>query len=126
MGQENSLFFTYLFLHRLPGELRVQLTNVDHADRRLLVDRVDQLWAHYAKHCHSTVACLDGASSDDESDPIAAILRQGPGSKHFGGKTCQKKGSLAPWVGAPSLAARGISSPPGVAFFSIRPTVIST
>jgi hypothetical protein len=101
MGQENSLLFTYLFLHRLPRELRVLLTNVDHADRRLLVDRVDQLWAHYAKHCHGTVACLDGASSDNESDPIAAILRKGPGGKNFGGKTCQKKGSLVLVGGGP-------------------------
>jgi hypothetical protein len=65
-GQESSLFFTYLFLHRLPRELRVLLRDVDHNDRRLLSERADQLWAHYAKHSHSTMACLEAVSSDDE------------------------------------------------------------
>jgi hypothetical protein len=58
-GQENSLFFTYLFLHRLLRELRVLLTDVDHADRQMLSERADQLWAHYAQRSHSTVACIN-------------------------------------------------------------------
>jgi hypothetical protein len=59
------LFFTYLFLHRLPRELRVLLTDVDHADRWLLSERVDQLWAHYARRSHSTMACIDKVTSEE-------------------------------------------------------------
>jgi hypothetical protein len=33
----------YLFLHRLPRELWVLLTEVDHSDGRVLVDKADQL-----------------------------------------------------------------------------------
>jgi hypothetical protein len=95
-GQENSLFFTYLFLHCLPIELCVLLTDVDHADWRLLSERADQLRAHYAKHSNGTVACIDEISSDDEGEPIAAIRRQGHGSKHFVDKAHLKKGGSAP------------------------------
>ncbi len=101
-GQESSLFFTYLFLHWLPRELRVLLTDVDHNDRRLLSERADQLWAHYAKRSHSTMACLEAVSSDDESGAVAAICRQGPGGKHSGGKSHPKKGSSVPVGGAAS------------------------
>jgi hypothetical protein len=101
-GQENSLFFTYLFLHRLPRELRVLLTDVDHNDRRLLSERADQLWAHYAKHSHSTMACIEGASSDEEEGAVAAIRRQGPGGRNPGGKSRLRKGGSAPVGGAPS------------------------
>jgi hypothetical protein len=94
-GQENSLFFTYLFLHRLPRELCVLLTDVDHNDRRLLSERADQLWAHYAKHSHSTMACIEGASSDEDSGAVAAIRRQGPGGKPFSGKSRPRKGGSA-------------------------------
>jgi hypothetical protein len=101
-GQENSLFFTYLFLHRLPRELRVLLTDVDHNDRRLLSERADQLWAHYAKHSHSTMACIEGASSDEDGGSVAAIRRQGPGGRNLGGKTHLRKGGSAPVGGAAS------------------------
>jgi hypothetical protein len=101
-GQENSLFFTYLFLHRLPRELRVLLTDVDHHDRRLLSERADQLWAHYAKHSHSTMACIEGVSSDEEEGAVAAIRRQGPGGKFPGGKPRLRKGGSTPGGGAPS------------------------
>jgi hypothetical protein len=101
-GQENSLFFTYLFLHRLPRELRVLLTDVDHNDRRLLSERVDQLWAHYAKHSHSTMACIEGASSDEDGGAVAAIRRQGPGGRSLGGKPRLRKGGSEPVGGAAS------------------------
>src|SRR5450830_1354526 len=38
-GQDNNLFFTYCFLHRLPREIHVMLLDVDHADRRALAVR---------------------------------------------------------------------------------------
>ncbi len=104
-GQENSLFFTYLFLHRLPRELRVLLTDVDHNDRRLLSERADQLWAHYAKHSHSMMACVEEASSDEDRGAVAAIRRQGPGGRNLGGKTRQQKVGSAPLLGA-ALANR--------------------
>jgi hypothetical protein len=110
-GQESSLFFTYLFLHRLPRELRVLLTDVDHNDRRLLSERADQLWAHYAKRSHSTMACLEAVSSDDEGGAVAAIHRQGPGGKYSGGKSRPKKGSSVPVGGLrqPIASSSGLS-----------------
>jgi hypothetical protein len=74
---------------------------VDQNNRRLLSERADQLWAHYAKHLHSTMACIEGAS-DEESGAVAAIRRQGPGGKNLGGKARLRKGGSAPVRGAAS------------------------
>jgi hypothetical protein len=90
-GQEGSLFFTYLFLHRLPRELRVLLTDIDHTDRRVLADKADQLWAHYSKSSHGAIHAVEGDSEGD-GEPVAALRRQFQ-PKKGGGK--KKKSSTA-------------------------------
>jgi hypothetical protein len=42
-GQEGSPFFTFFFLHLLPRQLRVLLSDEDHTDWRALVVKADRL-----------------------------------------------------------------------------------
>jgi hypothetical protein len=77
----------------------VLLMDVDHNDRRLLSERMDQLWTHYAKHSHSTMACIEGASSDEDGGAVAAIRRRGPGGRNFGSKPRLRKGAWRRWGG---------------------------
>jgi hypothetical protein len=49
-GQEGNMFFTHLFMERLPAELRILVGEDNHRDPRPLADKADKLWAlHGAK-----------------------------------------------------------------------------
>jgi hypothetical protein len=52
--EENSVFFNCLFLQKLPRELQVLLSEADMADKRLLSERTDQIWAHNSHLHHYT------------------------------------------------------------------------
>lgn len=77
-GHEASPFFTYLFLHRLPRQLRVLLATEDHADRRALAARADQLWVHNRRNVNDTVAAVGGC---EEEGAVAAVRHQPSGPK---------------------------------------------
>ena len=70
-GQEDSLFFRYLFLHRLPRELRVLLADMEMDDRRALADRADHLWAHNVRGHTEAVATVAAVP-----EPVAAVQSQ--------------------------------------------------
>ncbi len=79
-GEEKSAFFSFLFLQRLPREIRVLLADDDHADLRTLADKADRLHALHAKQSHDCVAAVD------ESEVVAAVdKRGGAGGKKRGG-----------------------------------------
>jgi hypothetical protein len=44
-GHESSIFFTHLFLERLPAELRITLGEDDHQNMRALAKKADTLWS---------------------------------------------------------------------------------
>jgi uncharacterized membrane protein YgcG len=85
-AEVNSMFFTYCFLQRLPRELRVLLSDVDHADRRALAIRADQLWAHNSRYDHDT--SVAAVASDPEPAPVAAVSTRGQqrGGSRRGGR----------------------------------------
>jgi hypothetical protein len=66
-GQEGSPFFTFFFLHHLPHQLRVLLSDEDHTDRQALAVKADRLWAHNAQHTHDVAATVAQASDDEEN-----------------------------------------------------------
>ena len=72
-GHEASPFFTYLFLHRLPRQLRVLLATENHADRRALAARADQLWVHNKRNANDTIAAVGG---HEEEGAVAAVRHQ--------------------------------------------------
>jgi hypothetical protein len=55
-GQENNAFFNYLFLNKLPMELRILLSEADMADKQALGARADLFAAHNSKQAHDVVA----------------------------------------------------------------------
>ena len=76
-GQETSLFFTHLFLCRLPAELRIMLGEDDHQDVRLLINKADKLWAMRDQKSR-LVAAVEQPVEDDPS-LLAAIASRGHG-----------------------------------------------
>ena len=87
-GQDTSLFFQYLFLQRLPRELRIMLAEDDHADLRKTAEKADNLWAIHAKQSHDVVAAVE---PEADSDIVAAIPSRGNGA-HGGGRSGGSRG----------------------------------
>ena len=71
-GHEANIFFTHLFLERLPAELRILLGEDDHEDPRQLAAKADKLWSlHGGKFAAvASVEALDSA-------PVAAVAARG-------------------------------------------------
>ena len=86
--QETSLFFTHLFLCRLPAELRIMLGEDNHQDVRLLITKADKLWAMHGQKSHLVIA----VEQPVEEDPslLAAVASRGQGG--HGGRVGHGKG----------------------------------
>jgi hypothetical protein len=89
-GQEGSPLCTFFFLHCLPWQLRVLLTDKDHTDRRALVVKADQPWAHNTQHAHDLVAT--GAKGEDEECAAVAIVRQQKSGGRLANRPTKKAG----------------------------------
>jgi hypothetical protein len=66
-GHESSIFFTHLFLERLPAELRILLGEDDHQNPRDVAKKADSLWALHKMNLvpGAAVASEEGSSSVD-------------------------------------------------------------
>ena len=74
-GEEGNIFFTHLFLERLPAELRIMLGEDDHQDPRPLAEKADKLWAmHGGKF--STIAAVEESPLPQAS--VAAVAAGPP------------------------------------------------
>jgi hypothetical protein len=64
-GHETSIFFTHLFLERLPAELRILLGEDDHQNPRDVAKKADSLWALHKMNLlpGAAVASVEGSSS---------------------------------------------------------------
>jgi hypothetical protein len=102
-GEEKSHLFACLFLRRLPREIRVLLTKVDHKDPMALAEQADELWA---LHAHDSVVAAVQEMSVDEA-AINALKQQSrdrpSGDKRK--KSWYKKKEKSDGQG-PSLSAR--------------------
>jgi len=83
-GEEQSSFFSFLFLQRLPRELRVLLAEDDHKNLRALADKADKLHALQAKQAFDCAAAVE-----ELPDTVAAITGKQHKKKHHkqGNKT---------------------------------------
>ena len=86
-GQETSLFFTHLFLCRLPSELRIMLGEDNHQDVRLLITKADKLWALHGQKS-SLIATVD--QPEEEPSVVAAISSRGRGGRGSRGNIGQQ------------------------------------
>jgi hypothetical protein len=95
-GEENNKFFWFLFIQRLPRELRVLLTEDDFEEPRELAAKADRHWAMLS-HQHGVVASLEAS---DDGETVAAVQQRARGGKakfqkktrnHGGGHTYQQQ-----------------------------------
>ena len=77
-GQETNIFFTHLFLCRLPAKLQIMLGEDDHQDVRNLVVKADKLWALHGQKS-SLVATMD--QPEEEPSIVAAVSSRGRGGR---------------------------------------------
>jgi hypothetical protein len=61
-GHESSPFFCYLFLQRLPREIRVLLAEEDAANKRAIAEKADRYMAIHAPQAHDSVVAAATAS----------------------------------------------------------------
>jgi hypothetical protein len=127
-GHETSIFFTHLFLERLPAELCIMLREEDHQNLKDVAKKADSLRVLHKTHLvpGAAVASMDGSSSVDvlSSSPSLACLwtsavvavssrgvdcgGRGPGRGGCGGHDRQSygssRGSAQPQAGSQSTA----------------------
>jgi hypothetical protein len=94
-GHETSIFFTHLFLERLPAELRITLGEDDHQNVRALAKKADTLWSLHGMRA-SVSASVASLVDVDEPSSVAAVSSRGSsrGGK-FGGRSRGSKGSTS-------------------------------
>jgi hypothetical protein len=115
-GQEANEFFLFLFLQRLPKELRIMLGDDPGHDARALAAKADKLWAYHSHQQPNAVAAVAAAGSDEEEESQIAAVRgaaksrpQRSGQSGSGGN---KKGGSGTGKGAgpsPASLARNSS-----------------
>jgi hypothetical protein len=81
-GEDKNKFFLFLFLQRLPRELRVLLTEEDLAEPRDLAAKADRHWA-MLNHQHGLVAVMEAA---EEDGTVAAVSGARGGRGGRGGR----------------------------------------
>ena len=97
--QHKNIFFSVLFLQRLPRDIRVLLTHEDHSDLRDLAAKADRLMAFGGRQ--ETVAA---ALEVPQEEVIAAVQHKG---KHHPQKKHQQKKQPPPLPPRPQTTARG-------------------
>jgi hypothetical protein len=71
VGESTTAIFTYLFLQRLPREIRVLLSEDDPADVQAIADKAGHLIAMHMPQHHKTCA-VAGSENSDPGDVVAA------------------------------------------------------
>ncbi len=71
-GESATAVFAYLFLQRLPREIRVLLSEDDPADMRAIADKADRLIAMHVPQGHDACAAVAGLDLDLDQDLVAA------------------------------------------------------
>jgi hypothetical protein len=84
-GESSTAVFAFLFLQRLPCEIRVLLSEDDPADMRAIADKADRLIAMHVPQSHDTCAAVAADDRLEESGMVVAAQaskgRRGKGHK---------------------------------------------
>jgi hypothetical protein len=83
-------YFAYMFLHRLPHEVRVLLTKEPVNNMRELAEKADAFMALHRPQSHDTAAPVAAAAAEAEDDPVAAVKYAKKGGNHGKGKRRQR------------------------------------
>jgi hypothetical protein len=90
-GQENNMFFLFLFLQRLSKELRVLFAEDDLKNPRDLAAKADKHWA-LLSHQHGTVAAIEAAEDDTAIAAVQSGQYRGRGGRHGRGQRKRGRG----------------------------------
>jgi hypothetical protein len=71
-GEASTAVFAFLFLQRLPREIRVLLSEDDPADMRAIADKADRLIAMHVPQSHEACAAVAADSRSEEPGVVAA------------------------------------------------------
>jgi hypothetical protein len=104
-GQESNMFFLFLFLQRLPRELRMMLDEDDSLTPRQLAAKADKLWAKHT-HQHGSVAAVA-----DDDHTVAAVQPSRSRGGGFRGRGQRPQRSRGGRRAAPSAVATPASEP---------------
>ncbi len=91
-GESTTAVFAYLFLQRLPGEIRVLLSEDDPVDIRAIADKADRLIAMHVLPGHDACAAIPSSEDSDPGELVAAT--QGTRRKKFKLPTAQRPQQL--------------------------------
>ena len=106
-GEETSKFFAFLFLHRLPQELRIMLGEDDHQEVHELAKKADRLWAIHGHRQFGSVAAV----GQPAADPAIHAVRDGSGGgRRARGGQSRARGGARPAAAATPPPAVGSSS----------------
>jgi hypothetical protein len=72
-GEESTSFFCYLFLQRLPREIRVLLADEDPANMRAVADKADKLMVMHSLQAHDMAAVPQQESDSEYEDAVTAV-----------------------------------------------------
>jgi len=100
-GEETSKFFAFIYLHRLPQELRIMLGEDDHQEVQQLAKKADRLWALHGHRQHGAVAAVSAAAPV----PVTAVRGASGGNRRGG------RGGQARSRGGPSGTATARTTP---------------
>ena len=93
-GHEDSPFFLFLFLQRLPKELRIMLADDNEEDLRTVALRADKLWSLHNHQQHGYVAAVESSSTQQQPPATVAAVKgnQSSGNGRFGGRRGKGRG----------------------------------
>jgi hypothetical protein len=72
-GESTTAVFAFLYLQRLPREIRVLLSEDDPANMRAIAEKADRLIAMHVPQSHDTCAAVAAEDSYDEAGVVAAL-----------------------------------------------------
>ncbi len=72
-NEEKSKIFMFLFMQRLPKDLRLMLGDVEAGDPRAVAAKADRLWACHARQQHDSLVATVEGEQEEEDGTVAAI-----------------------------------------------------
>jgi hypothetical protein len=72
-GESTTAVFAFLFLQRLPREIRVLLSEDDPANMRAIAEKADRLIAMHVPQSHDACAAVAAADSSEDAEVVAAL-----------------------------------------------------
>jgi hypothetical protein len=110
-GESTTAIFAYLFLQRLPREIRVLLSEDDPADMRAIADKADRLIAMHVPQGHDACTAVASLDLDLDQDLVAATSGAKKKKKVLAGRQPQQQAASGQRGGFPRRSAAQAAAP---------------